>query len=306
MTKSPGKSRFRNGHGLRLVFAWSLLFTLAISSTVLLANDHKNLHSLLKFLGLQSWIAKTVPKTVHVKPVQKTVGTKIRLPEWTIRNLDIGEPGQFDRIVSFETKNLCSDINGFLGKQELSWNPSPLDPQAQECWTEMPSTKSDDGSIHNSLFILVRGTSDKKVSDIRIKLVTVPNEQTPDYRQMFGDISTVIFDGVGWSDLNDRRDDIDNLRPFQDRRFGIEISLSKEVMMDGAYNLIIRPLAGDAQLTRQRKYFDRSSWFPLIDENQSQNDYPAIPATQPKKPESTGTNNSKGTNTWDQKTRRLL
>ena len=205
-----------------------------------------------------------------------------------------------------ESADFCSVINDFLGKQALSWTPSPLDPQTPECWTELPNTKSDDESAHNSLFILVRGTSDKKVSDIRIKLVTLPNEKTPDYRQMFGNISTAIFDAVGWMDLADRRDDIENLRPFRDQRFGIEISLTKEVMTEGSYNLMIGPIVGNSQLNRQRAYFDRSSWFPLIAADQLQNDYPPIPDAPPKKPESSGTDDTKGTNTWDRKTRRLL
>ena len=73
MTRSPGKSNLRNGHGLRSVFAWFVLFALVISATVLLANDHKNLNSLLKILGLQSWIKKTVqsPFTLSLfKPIQ--------------------------------------------------------------------------------------------------------------------------------------------------------------------------------------------------------------------------------------------
>lgn len=301
--KSPGKARFQNGHGLRFVLAWFLLIALVISTTVLLANDHKNLNSLLKLFGAESWFAKPVAKPVVVKSTSEA-GAKETIPQWLLVDFGDRTSGQFDGTSSFESEDFCRIINDALGKQVLSWAPSPLAPKEKECWTELPDAPSDDNSPANSLFIQVRGTSEDKVSDIRLKLVVVQNSQTPDYRPIFDTISTAILNALNWSALTERSADMKELRPFREQHNGIEISLSKEMMMEGAYNLIIHPVADSSKRNGKRAYFDRSSWLPMFEGAPSQNAYFTFPSAQPGPPKSKDTGHLRPLNPWDRKTGR--
>lgn len=242
-----GASPIRNSRKPRafLVFATCFVaFAIIIAAVVLLANDRKNLNVLLHKIGLDDLAAVhsgTVGKSTRLLP------TKHAPPAWRagfLKPLTTSEPEGFDRAGSFETAPLCEIINSALSEKLLLWKQNPVFNSESECSVMLPQEPAEDGEIHNSLFIQVRGHSDRIVSQVRMKLVIAPEDKEEDYSAQFDKAASAIFTKMHWMDLSDLLDDIKELKPFDAERHGLKIQLSKELLLDNAYNFSISLVSG--------------------------------------------------------------
>ncbi|MFP5077545.1 DUF6030 family protein [Rhizobium sp. YIM 134829] len=266
--KGPGKTDRRTG---RLFFWFAFLPVLAaITATVLLANNRRNLDHLLKAMpGLAELIAPSGPRsgaikgdrTVRVVKGRRVPAATVPAPHRLFANFDA--PDQtFLRAIRSDPQALCDRLKD-TGFPEIAWTKSAAGGGSWECSSMLPIGKpADEGRVQSSVFVSVKGATEKEVGSFRVKL----NIERPEDREQVAETGAkaagVFLSQVQWSGDGTVTERVRTLQDFDLKDFGSRIQLRKEFGDVPRYNFLATEAFSRHRLTGADRYFDRSEWFP--------------------------------------------
>ena len=252
--------------GLVVFGLFAVVLLGAIGTTVLLANNYRNLNLLLARFGYDPIDVR--PQSRELRPYELK-GNRMPRPEGLIseRLLTPVTPTQteFVRTIRKAPEALCEALrrSGFANS---GWKAGVFDKESWECqsYREFPGER-DGPNPPSSAFLSIKGNAETRISTFRLKL-NIDNIAT---QSLVTDAVIaaieVFLDEVRWEEAPDIFADIRALKEFDIIRFGNRIQLKKEFGETPRYNFTITP-----DRTRNRgsylpDYFDRSRWLPLPD-----------------------------------------
>ena len=256
----------RQGRSGLLVFGlFAFVLLGAISATVLLANDYRNLNLLLVHFGydpidtsrrereLQSYEMKgnRMPRPTGLIPERMLV------PETP-------SEARFVRTIRKAPEALCEALRAG-GFENSGWKAGAFDASNWECQStrEFPDA-GDGGGGPSSAFLLVRGNAETHVSSFRIKL-NIENPATQN-RVIDAAVRTIeiFLEEVRWQSAPDILADIRELKEFDIVRLGNRLQFKKETFGETPrYNFTITPDRTRKPDSYLPDYFDRAQWLPL-------------------------------------------
>ncbi|WP_275785492.1 DUF6030 family protein [Pararhizobium gei] len=238
----------------------------AILTTVLLANDKRNLRTLLTYLGHPE-ILQTVEPTPA--PVQVRSLRTVRLAARTLifpthMFADMRVPQQnFIRFIQSDPRTLCEELSeGGFG--DLDWTVSSAAQENWECSSTivLPAPEGEE-AVPSSLFIFIRGDGEKRVTSFRVKLNVENAADAGTVAERGGEAASIFLNQVRWGNADEIITRIKAYQPFDIRNFGSRIQFKREFGEPPRYNFLAsqtnRPLSQSAA----DLYFDRTQWFPL-------------------------------------------
>ncbi len=262
----------RRGSG-KLFFLISLLVIFAgILTTVLLANDGRNLRLLLRYFDVE------IPATITLSPVQEEPvrfrpvrGTRLppaRMALPTYAFADMKSPQQmFLRTIRSDPRSLCDEVKeaGFRG---MDWVISSSNRDNWECsslTTLLPSTDGN-GAAQSSIFVFIKGDGENRVTSFRVKLnIERPADSGP-VAALAADAAMIFLERVQWENSEEVVRLVRSLKEFELDNFGSRIRFRKEMGDVPRYNFIASQAPGKPRKSPVAAYFDRERWLPLSDD----------------------------------------
>lgn len=237
----------------------------AISATVLLANDRRNLNLLLREIGIETR-TMVIPKPGAMESFKgkRLDGVAVLLPDNTFALPVKARESAFLRSMQKDGKGLCE----FFDREKFDttpWAASSLSQTVFECSSEVAipnPAKPDDPS---TFFLMVKGSEDGRIFSARVKLIfTEPGQRAPMAARAATMLAT-FAQHTRWLDLAEMAPKVAALETFTLSNFGVSVKFSSEFSGEGRYNLIIAaasPLAPAQRRTQD--YFDRKNHWPLL------------------------------------------
>jgi len=262
MTVSPPRRRSR------IVF-WiaAIVILSAIVATALLANDKRNLRAIAEHYHI-GWLnfAPTVsprrpPGVKHgARPIAVAPAVGQPVPQRLFAGLEAA-PSTFLRHWKISGETVCNRI-GQAGIAIGQWHQGDLDSSTFECsyQTAISETAT---SEQPSLFVIVRGTSDGDVANVRIKAILPDNQAGSELRRKFQALVQVLVQETQWRDLNDAVDQIDKLQNVTQSAFGARLVFSHEFADPRRFNLILDLDKPTKDQSATAAFFNTPKWFPL-------------------------------------------
>ncbi|MGQ2919375.1 DUF6030 family protein [Rhizobium oryzihabitans] len=251
----------RVSHGA-LLFA-VLAVCLAISATVLLANDKKHLKNLLTYLNLVP-ATRAVEQPARMKPVkrQKLAAPKLDLPPHLLKFEQAGGRASFARDFVLSGKDLCDRFiaQGFSTPQ--GWHVSMVNTRNFECMAELVMENTAGSAERASLFLDIRGGASGEVRSIRMKAVA---PETPDGSAILTKLEealALIIRQTRWADLASILEPARSRQPYQAQHFGISVSIKPEPVAPHRLNIILLATEQSPGLKLTRSFFDTEKWLP--------------------------------------------
>lgn len=253
--------------GLVFFALFAVLLAGAIATTVLLANDYRNLNRLLMRFGyppLEVTAARREPRPYELKG-PRLPRPKGLVPERLIAPASLAQESRFVRTIRKAPQVLCEALRkaGFVNS---GWKAGSFDKESWEClsYREFPGEREGPWAP-SSAFLSVRGNAETRVSSFRIKLnIEEKATQAAVTEAVIGAIG-VFLDEVDWGEAPEIFADISTLKEFDLVRFGNRIQLKKEFGETPRYNFQIVPDRARNRGSPLPDYFDRSRWLPLPD-----------------------------------------
>lgn len=262
----------------RTVFWISIALVCAtIGATLLLANDMRNLRSVLRHFGIVSPIeeqpqteapAQTLPAPKHPKTARMPAAPAV--PEAHLR-ADFYEAekseilGSFLRQIYISGTDLCALLNdaGFLN---TGWQTSQFIPDTAACFSERKLAATNP-LAQGSLFVSIKGSPDGFIDAIRMKIFWLGDADGQTLKQELIQALKLAIDRTHWSDLEEAVTRIEELDVVELGGFGANLTFKME---DGdpdshSYILTLTLDSRDPAQLRTRSYFARSNWMPLPD-----------------------------------------
>lgn len=245
------------------LIAVGLVFA-GILATVLLANSHRNLDLLLTYLGYPNLIPQTEPAQQQIKITQsrgiRMPPARMVLPVYAFN--DLRSPEQhFIRLIQSAPLTLCEQLrDGGFG--ELAWTISRANKDNWECSSsvELPPSSTPEQS---SLFIVIKGDGENRVTSFRIKLNIENAADTAKVSELAGEAANIFLRQVRWGNPDEIIGKIHALEPFDLRNFGSRIQFKKEFGETPRYNFLANQISAPGKKMPGDLFFDRSKWFPL-------------------------------------------
>ncbi len=245
------------------LIAVGLVFA-GILATVLLANSHRNLDLLLTYLGYPNLIPQTEPAQQQIKITQsrsiRMPPARMVLPIYAFN--DLRSPEQhFIRLIQSAPLTLCEQLrDGGFG--ELAWTISRANKDNWECSSsvELPASSAPEQS---SLFIVIKGDGENRVTSFRIKLNIENAADTAKVSELAGEAANIFLRQVRWGNPDEIIGKIHALEPFDLRNFGSRIQFKKEFGETPRYNFLANQISAPGKKMPGDLFFDRSKWFPL-------------------------------------------
>lgn len=266
----------RRGSG-KLFFLIALLVIFAgILTTVLLANDGRNLRLLLRYLEIEvpaeiTLSSSSSPKQedpVRFRPIKGTRLSPARMALPTYAFADMKSPPQtFLRAIRSDPRSLCDQVKeaGFRG---MDWVISSSNRDNWECsslTTLLPSTDGN-GAEQSSIFVLIKGDGENRVTSFRVKLnIERPADSGP-VAALAADAAMIFLERVQWENSEEVVRLVRSLKEFELDNFGSRIRFRKEMGEVPRYNFIASQAPGKPRKSPVATYFDRERWLPLSDD----------------------------------------
>lgn len=268
MTRQPVRK-----HGLWVFGALVLGVCVAILSTLLLANDRRNLRLLLEHYQI-TWPADPVAKPVVAEKLPEVRSDRPEapvvvhtVPARLLAPLAGDELGSFVRIFRMQGPVLCA-LLAKSGIDNNGWAASPFDPQSSECVSEQRIDDADGLGGFASYFLSIRGRPDGEISAIRMKLVTPATVAGAAMKAKFLQALNIVIDQSGWPDFGAVIGSATRLEEFEALHFGVNLSFKREFTNADRFNLLIVPGDNEPAIKRTRDFFDGKGWItspPEID-----------------------------------------
>jgi hypothetical protein len=262
----------RRGSG-KLFFLIALLVIFAgILTTVLLANEGRNLRVLLRYFDIEMPAAITrSPQTEEPLGFRAIKGKRLpparmALPTYAFANMR-SPPQTFLRAIRSDPRSLCDQVKeaGFRG---MDWVISSSNTDNWECsslTTLLPSTDGD-GAAQSSIFVLIKGDGENRVTSFRVKLnIERPADSGP-VAALAADAAMIFLERVQWENSEEVVRLVRSLKEFELESFGSRIRFRKEMGEVPRYNFIASQAPGKPRKSPVAAYFDRERWLPLSDD----------------------------------------
>jgi hypothetical protein len=251
----------------RIVF-WIAAITIvsAIVATALLANDKRNLRAIAERYHI-AWLdfAPTIPprqpppaKRTRRIAVSPAVGKPVPLRIFTDLQ---AAPSSFLRHWKISGETICNRI-AQAGVAVGGWKQGDLDRSTFECSYETPISDTAT-SEQPSLFVIVRGTSDGDVANVRIKAILPDSPAGADLNRQFQALVRILVQETQWLDLNEATDQIEKLQNVTQSAFGAKLVFSHEFANPRRFNLILDLDKPNKDQLATAAFFDTSKWFAV-------------------------------------------
>lgn len=257
----------RKGPSGKIFFLVSVgLIFAGILATVLLANSQRNLRLLLDYAGYAGLLpANTVPS----EPVKITRTRSVRLPParavmpvYALSDLK-GPPQQFIRLIQSDPRTLCERLQAG-GFGDLAWSVSLANKDSWECSSSIALPAKTAGQpAQSSIFILIKGDGENRVTSFRVKLNIESPADTAEIARLAGGAANIFLGQVRWENPDAIIDKIHALEAFDIRNFGSRIQFKREFGETPRYNFLASQTGRPGAASPGELYFDRSQWFPL-------------------------------------------
>jgi Family of unknown function (DUF6030) len=261
MTVAPPRRRSR------IVF-WiaALAIVSAIAATALLANDKRNLRAIAERYHI-GWLnfAPTIPPRQppparHTRPITVSPAVGKPVPPRMFSNLQ-AVPSTFLRHWKISGETVCDRL-GQAGIAIGRWKQGDLDSSTFECSYETPISETAI-SEQPSLFVIVRGTSDGDVANVRIKAILPDTPAGADLNRQFQALVRVLVQETQWHDLDDAVAQIEKLQNVTQSAFGAKLVFSHEFANPRRFNLILDLDKPTRDQIATAAFFDTSKRFSL-------------------------------------------
>ncbi len=240
----------------------------AILTTVLLANDRRNLKLLLDYAGFPQ-ISPTVPRSIERKSPfgsrrDRLPPSLMALPAHAFSNFS-AEEQHFVRLIQSDPRTLCDRLRSG-GFTDLTWTVSSANKDNWECSSlnNLPKKGGED-TIASSVFIAIKGDQENRVTSFRIKLNIEQPADRDEVARLGGEAATIFLRQVRWDNSDEVLTKIRALENFDIRNFGSRIQMKKEFGETPRYNFLASQNVDRRKPKLEARYFDRSKWFPLPD-----------------------------------------
>jgi hypothetical protein len=257
------KPRSRRGI---LVFCFVFLAVAgAISATVLLANNRRNLNHLMRSLGIDVTERMLIPKPgtmekfkgKRLKGVALMIDPHIFMPE--IKGLD----SAFMRNMHKDGENLCT-LFARLGFKMSEWKPGSFAKSVNECYYEETIANPEKPDEPSTFFLMIKGAPDGTLISTRVKIIFTDATARAKLVDMAAQVLTEYAKATNWTEIGEERNKLQALQPFATSLSGVSAKFSSEFSGAGRYNLIF---AKSSPLSKAEKrtdaFFDRASFLPL-------------------------------------------
>lgn len=263
MTVSPPKRRSR------IVF-WiaALVILSAIVATALLANDKRNLRTIAERYHI-TWLDFTPPPSppqpaprvrrgARLIAVAPFVGKPVSRQFFADMQ---AAPARFLRHWKISGETVCNQI-AQAGFAVGPWHQGDLDNSTFECSYQTPFSETA-ASEQPSLFVIVRGTSDGDIANLRVKAILPDTQAGNKLKQQFQTLVRVLVQETQWRDFDDAADQIDKLQNVTQSTFGAKLVFSHEFANPRRFNLILDLEAPAQDQAAAVAYFDTTKHLPF-------------------------------------------
>lgn len=162
-----------------------------------------------------------------------------------LRAPQVAYPGNgFSLADRFAQTDYCAEFKSKLAASPVRWQERLYINNARECSGELNAAAALDDKVHNSLFVLTRKANTGATALVRLKLVLNEALSEPRYKSEFQTVAHATLRSIFGADTADIDRRLADLEPFSIKRKGISIGFSEEVLLPGAYNLIIQADCG--------------------------------------------------------------
>lgn len=245
----------------------TIVIASAILATVLLANDKKNLRAVARHYHItwfDGWLLTSVPLAerpvvaVKAKPKLAPVKTEIRLPEHMFEVEPAATEPSFVRSWKISGEDLCSKLVE-AGLPVGKWKQSGFDTGTYECSYEKQEGKGADAA---SFFVIVRGTAEGELSNVRLKVILPDTDAGRTFREKFVEAVTMLVKQSQWPDFEAALDPVGRLENVTLAAFGAKLTFSHEFEDARRFNLVFDLERTTPQQRRTGAYFDPDKWLP--------------------------------------------
>lgn len=238
----------------------------AILATVLLANDKKNLRILARHYHIDwfdGWLLTSLPVAerpvvaIKAKPKLAPVKAEIRLPEHMFDAEHATMQASFVRSWKISGEDFCSKLVE-AGLPVGKWKQSGFDKGTFECSYEKQDGKGFDAA---SFFVIVRGTADGELSNVRLKVILPDTEAGHAFRDKFVEAVTLLVKQSQWPDFEAALDPVGRLENVTLAAFGAKLSFSHEFEDARRFNFVFDLERTTPLQRRTAAYFDPEKWL---------------------------------------------
>ncbi|MBL0370616.1 hypothetical protein JJB09_01120 [Rhizobium sp. KVB221] len=263
-----------------LIF-WLLFLAIAtaISATVLLANQHRNLKHLMRWLGLPLHETMVIPKPGGLEKFRgrRLQGVAVLLDPYVFMHEIKGMESAFLRSMKKDGENLC-DLFNRSGFPMSKWQPGTFAKKVNECWYELAIPNAEKPDDPSTFFLMIKGAQDGTLVSTRVKFIFTDAAARAKLTAMAAEVLTDFADATKWTEIADQKNKLLALTPFNSTLSGVSARFSSEFSGSGRYNLIFSRTDLNPAQKRTEDYFEHRHFYPLLPEHGG----PAIAAAQPK------------------------
>jgi hypothetical protein len=240
----------------------AIVVVAAVTATLLLANDRRNLRMVAGHFGLSWFNAKerAPPLAVVARPAVKLVRAEPRVPGTFFKDPS-SAPGSFVRTWRPSGEALCAKIAA-AGLPVGSWQPATTWGGVFQC-SNIPAAGYDDASDEPSLFVTIRGNSSRRVSDIRIKAVIPFNPAGMAVRDRFLAVVSTLIEQSGWLDLKNSFASVSRLENVAQPAFGAKLTFFHQYNNIRHCTLLLDLQNQTPEQRLAMNYFEKAKWLPL-------------------------------------------
>lgn len=261
MTVAPLKRRSR------IVFWIAACAILsAIVATALLANDRRNLRAIAEHYHI-TWL-DVAPTAAPIEPPRAKRTGRIAVAPLTGISVHLhlfaelhATPSTFLRRWKVSGETICARI-AQAGIPVGAWKQGDLDSATFECSYQTPVSEAATAD-RPSLFVIVRGTPNGDVANVRIKAILPETPAGADLNRQFQALVRVLIEETQWSDLNGATDQIEKLENVTQTAFGAKLAFSHEFANPRRFNMILDLDKPTMDQTATAVYFDTPRWLAL-------------------------------------------
>ena len=243
----------------------------AIGATVLLANNGRHLHTLMRSLGIK--IEQQQPDSTPEPPrvVDKFRGHRLKdipvaLDAYLFQHVVNGRESTLLRNMRRNGETLCGLFDR-LGFKMSSWQPGSFAKTLNECYSEVDIPNAAGPNSPSSFFLMIKGEQDGTLVSARVKFIFSDAATRAKLTEMTSRVLEEFAKATAWGEIEAEKKKLIALQPFTTDFNGVNIRFAPEFSGVGRYNLIF---SHAGKLTpaekRTQNYFDRSSFFPLTPE----------------------------------------
>lgn len=252
------------------LFFWFLLLAIAaaITATVLLANNKRNLYRVTRALGIPPAQTMMIPKPGAMEKFKgkRLKGVEVMLDAYIFMPEIKGRESAFVRSMHKDGESLC-DLFNRSGFPMSKWQPGTFTKKVNECYSEKTIPNPEKPDDPSTFFLMIKGNAEGDLLSARVKFIFTSEEARKELTEMAARMLTDFARATNWLEIEAERGKVLSLTPFTSNLGGVSAKFSAEFSGAGRYNLIFARGALDPAGRRTEAFFDRGKFYPLLPEH---------------------------------------